>query len=294
MELFDPTNPLVRLIANRYTQVLLTIAIVLILQLIINRIIGRLVRKLVRGNHFETKLDEEKRENTLISMFRTASTVMLWLFGVILILWQLDVNVAALATGAGLIGVVVGFGAQSTIKDILAGVFIITENQYRVGDIAKFRTEGGEVSGFVQDITVRITRLRDLDGILHIIPNGSIQMVSNLSFGFANVNVDIDVAYDTDVDRLETIINRVGNEMLKDELWGKFIIEPIQYFRFESFNDSSIRVKALGKVEPAQQWDVAGLFRRKLKVAFEKEGITIPYPQIVVHTATKAAAKAKR
>jgi moderate conductance mechanosensitive channel len=284
MDTYDTAQALSDLSNNTFARVITIVIIVFVLQYIIHSMIERVVRRAVTSDRFETRLDEIKREDTLITIIRTASSVLIWLFAVIIILWEFDVNIGALATGAGLIGIIVGFGAQSAIKDFLAGIFIIAENQYRVGDIVELRADGGKVAGYVEDITIRISRLRDLDGILHTIPNGSIQMVSNLSFHYANVNIDINVAYSSDIDHVEKVINDVGKNMLGDEQWGKHIIEPIQFLRVESFEDSAVQVKALGKVEPAQQWDVASLFRRNLKVAFEKEGISIPYPQIVVHT----------
>jgi small-conductance mechanosensitive channel len=264
-------------------QVLTTLAVAVLLHLILRHSIARVVRKAIRGHKFANQLDEEKRENTLITIFRTALAVTLWLVTIIVIMWQLHVNIAALMTGAGVIGIVIGFGAQTAIRDFLAGIFILAENQYRVGDIVTLRPAGVEISGVVEDITIRITRLRDLDGNIHIIQNGSANAVTNMSFGYANVNVDVGVAYESDVDKVEKIMNEVGKTMIDDPEWAGAIIEPIQFLRVDAFDDSSVRIKALGKVEPAMQWDVAGEFRRRLKKAFEKHNVSIPFPQIVVH-----------
>ena len=269
-------------------QVLTTLVVAMIVQLILRATISRLVRKIVRRHRFANQIDEEKRENTLVTIFRTAFAVLLWIIVIVVVLWQCRVNLAALMTGAGLIGIVVGFGAQSAIKDFLAGIFVIAENQYRVGDIVTLRPGNMEISGVVEDITIRITRLRDLDGNMHIIQNGSAGAVTNLSFGYANVNVDVRVAYESDVNKVEKIMNEVGDEMTKDEKWAGTIVEPIQFLRVDGFEDSGVRIKALGKVEPAMQWDVAGEFRRRLKKAFEKHDISIPLPQVVVHQAKHA------
>lgn len=264
-------------------QLALTILILLIVQLIIRTTIDRVIRRVVRGHHYDTMIDEKKREDTLVKMFRTAVAVVVWTVGIIIILWQLDINITALATGAGLIGIVVGFGAQAAIKDFLAGIFIIIENQYRFGDVVTLESNGINVTGEVEDITIRITRLRDMDGNLIIVSNGSIGTVTNLTFKYANVNVDIGVGYNADIDRVEEVINKVGEDMAKDKDWEDKIFEPIQFLRIDEFEDSSVRVKALGKVEPAAQWELAGEFRRRIKKAFEENGIEIPYPQIVVH-----------
>lgn len=276
-------DAIAELFSHSLAQVTATVAIVFMLQLVARATIGRIVRRTVRSHRYDTKLDEEKREETLVKIFRTALAVVLWTIAVIVILMQLDVNIAALATGAGLIGIVVGFGAQTTIKDFLAGIFIIMENQYRVGDIVVLNFGGDKVDGIVEDITIRITRLRDLDGNLHIVANGSVSVVTNLTFKYANVNVDVGVSYDADVDKVEKVINDVGQKMTEDEDWKQHIFEPIQFLRVDAFEDSAVRIKALGKVEPASQWDIAGEFRRRIKKAFEKNGIVIPYQQVVIH-----------
>jgi small-conductance mechanosensitive channel len=278
--------------SHAVVQVIGTIIIAIVLQLVVRATIGRVVRRLVGGyevhgkklgKKYGTHLDEEKREHTLVSLFRTAAAVAIWLIAIIVILWQLNINLAALMTGAGLIGIIVGFGAQSAIRDFLAGIFIIAENQYRVGDIVTLHTGSNDISGVVEDITIRITRLRDLDGNMHIVQNGSPIVVTNLTFDYANVNVDVSVAYESDVDKVEKVMNQVGQDMAEDDEWKEHIVEPIQFLRVDGFEDSAVRIKALGKVEPAKQWDVAGEFRRRIKRAFEKNGIQIPFPQVVVH-----------
>lgn len=269
------------------TQIALTFLVAILLQITVRRSIERIVHRAVRGHKYASQIDEEKREHTLTTIFRTASAVIIWTVVIILILWHLDVNIAALMTGAGLVGIIVGFGAQSAIRDFLAGIFIITENQYRVGDIVTLTIAGKDVSGIVEDITIRITRLRDLDGNLYTARNGEVALVSNASFGYANVNIDISVAYESDVDKVEKVMNQVGNDMAKDGLWSPHIFEPIQFFRVDGFEDSAVRIKALGKVEPAMQWELAGEYRRRIKKAFEKHGIEIPFPQRVVRTVTQ-------
>lgn len=270
---------------NAAVQIALTLLAAVVLQLVSTKLIRRLVHSLVHRHNHHSRADEKKREKTLVTMLHTTSSIVIWITASIIILTELNVNVAAILTGAGVVGIIVGFGAQSTIGDILAGMFIIIENQYRVGDIVTLSASGKEISGVVEDITIRITRLRDLDGNLHTVRNGLTTIVTNQSFGYANVNIDIKVAYSSDIDFVEKIINQVGNDLAEDEQWQRHIKEPIGFMRIERFDDSGITVKALGKVEPAMQWDVTGEFRRRLKKAFEQNGITIPLPQVVVHTA---------
>lgn len=270
---------------NSLVQVAIIIVVAAVLHLVVRSFIGRIVKRAVPSHKFKRKEDEEKREKTLIAVFRTVSAVLIWGAVPFIILWNLQVDVTALVTGAGLLGIVIGFGAQSTIKDFLAGIFVLIENQYRVGDIVTLRVGGVELIGTVEDITIRITRLRDLDGHLHIAQNGSVTSVTNLSFDFANVNVDVRVALDSDLEKVKKVMNEVGESMAQDEEWKDYIAEPIQFLRVDGFEDFGVRIKALGKVEPAKQWSVAGEFRHRVKVAFAQNGIIIPYPQMVVHQA---------
>lgn len=271
--------------ASIMVHIVLTICITALLHVVLRNVLDRIVRRAVKEHKYVSRSEEKKREDTLQGILHTAISVVLWTIAIIVILAQLRVNLAALLTGAGLVGVLVGFGAQNAIKDYLAGIFIITENQYRVGDIITLYASGANVSGVVEDITIRITKLRDLDGNLHIVQNGSGGVVTNRSFEFANVNIDINVSYDTDLEKAREVINRVGVEQAADEQWQAVVLEPIQFLRVDSFNDFSVTLKSVGKVQPATQWELAGDFRLRLKHAFDKAGIVIPIPQVVVHQA---------
>lgn len=281
-------------LSNRLVQILLTIITALLIQLLMRSPIEQVVRRAIRSHRYVSKEEERKREDTLITVFHTAGSVAIWIIAIIVILVQLHVNFAGLLTGAGLIGVIVGVGAQGAIRDFLAGVFIILENQYRVGDIVTLSAGvTGGVSGVVEDITVRITKLRDLDGNLHIVSNGSVGVITNMTFQYANVNIDIPISYTTDIDTAKKIINEVGIELAGDEQLGPDIIEAVQFLRVDSFDASVMIVKALGKVKAGTQWDVAGEFRRRIKLAFDKHHVEIPYPQVVVHE-EEHAARARR
>jgi len=272
---------------NTSVQVLLTVAVILTIQLILHNSIGRIIERAVRSHKYSSKNEERQREDTLKKVFQTIITIALWIIGAIIILWQLDVNILALLTGAGLVGVIAGLGAQNIIKDAISGIFIILENQYRVDDIVTLDAGGTTASGVVEDITIRITKLRDLDGNLHIVTNGSINVITNRSFHFANVNVDINVSYDADLDVIEKIINEVGIEVAGNEKWKSSIIEAIQFYQVDAFNDSSVTVKALGKVQPGTQWDIASDFRRRLKTAFAKHHIAPAYAHVILHERKK-------
>lgn len=263
----------------------ITLLVTLIVQAVVHNFISRIVRRLVRRHYHQSAIEERKRENTLISIFRTASSLLLWIIAIIVMLAQARVNLAALLTGAGLIGVVLGLGAQSTIKSYLAGIFIITENQYRVGDVITLSGVGTPdgVSGVVEDITIRITKLRDIDGNLHIITNGTAGVITNKTFRSANVNVDLNVGYDADVDKIEKVVNDIGTKLATDEKWHDSTIEPIKFVGVSSFNESSVTVKSVGKVKAGSQWDMANDFRKRIMKAFTANHIDIQYPQVVVH-----------
>lgn len=255
-----------------------------LLQIGLRLFANSIAHRMIKRHRNKMTLEERKREATLSGAFKTLAGLIIWISVIVIILNILNVDVSTLLTGAGLIGIVVGFGAQNTIKDMLAGIFVIAENQYRVGDIITINAVGGVVSGTVEDITIRITKLRDLDGYVHIVKNGSVEIVTNLSFHYANVNINLDVAYSSDIDLVEKIINEVGQSMVDENAPLKVhIYEPIKFLRVHSFEASSVSVKALGKVEPAKQWEVSGAFLREIKKAFDKNGIEIPFNQIVVH-----------
>jgi len=158
-------------------------------------------------------------------------------------------------------------------------MFIILENQYRIGDIININGTGG----LVEDISLRKTTLRDIDGIVHHIPHGEIKIVSNLSKNFARVNLDIGVSYSTDLEHVIRVINRTGKELAEDPAFRDSIISPPQFLRVNDFADSAVVLKILGDTKPLKQWEVTGELRKRLKVSFNREGIEIPFPQRVVH-----------
>lgn len=253
-----------------------------IVQWLAGKSIDGVVRRAVHGDKYSTRAEELKREDTLIHVFRPLSRGVIWIVFFIVMLGLLGVNLAALVTGAGALGLVFGIVAQSAFKDYIAGIYIILENQFRVGDVVLL---AGTTSGVVEDITIRVTKLRDLDGNVHYVRNGDAGVITNMTSEWANANIDIQVGWDANVDQVEKIINEVGTTMALEEAWKPKIVEPVQFYRLDSFSPSAITVKALGKTTPIDQWTVAGEFRRRIKVAFEKHGIERPYPQRVLHEA---------
>lgn len=182
-------------------------------------------------------------------------------------------------------GIIIGLGAQATIRDYLAGISILAENQYRVGDIITLSggTTGDGASGVVEEITLRITKLRDLDGTLNIVRNSDASVITNRTYKYSSVVIDVGVAYDSDIDAVERVMNAVGDELLNDPIFGVDIVEQIKFLRVNEFGESAILVKAVGKVQPARQWEIGGEYRRRLLKAFTAEDIVIAFPQLDLH-----------
>lgn len=243
------------------------------------KVIETVVKKAVVSDHFLGKAAEEKRENTLIRIFDGLLTVVISLVALMMVLSEIGVAIGPLLAAAGIAGLAFGFGGQYLIRDIISGLFIIIENQYRVNDVVCF--DG--TCGLVEDISLRMTTLRDLDGTVHHVPHGEIKKVSNLSKYFARVNLNIGIAYDSDLEKVIEVVNKVGNELAEDPKWKELIVKPPQFVRVDDFADSAIIIKILGETKPIEQWGVTGELRKRLKIAFDKNGIVIPFPQMVIH-----------
>lgn len=243
--------------------------------------VRRAVVRGVRSHRHASKSEEIKREKTIIRIVMGGLRIFVWPIAAMLVIAQLGVEIGPLIAGLGIVGVALGFGAQSLVKDVIAGLFIIVENQYAVGDVVDL--DG--TAGSVQDINLRKTTLRDLDGVVHHIPNGTIERASNLTSEFSGINLDVGVGYSTDIDKLIMIVNDVGKSMAKDAKWRDEIIETPTFLRVDNFGESSIDIKITGSTKPLKQWEVTGELRKRLKVAFDKNGIEIPFPQRVIHQA---------
>lgn len=263
------------------------IAVVVAIGLVLYRISTKLIEKAVRtaivNDERMSPLAESMREDTLIRIFTGLAHIVILLITVLMVLQEMGLMIGPILAGAGIAGLAFGFGGQYLIRDVISGLFIIIENQYRIGDVVSFDGTGG----LVEDISLRMTTIRDLDGTVHHIPHGEIKRVSNLTKNFSRVNMNIGISYSANLEHVVSVINKVGNELAADEKWKADIIQPPQFLRVDSFDASSISIKILGETQPIRQWDVAGELRKRLKVAFDKEGIEIPFPQRVVHFAAK-------
>ena len=261
-------------------RILIILVVGAILWFTLNRVLPPIVRRTVgRTKYKESKEGLEKRTNTLLAIFKGMGRVLIIIVVIMMVLEEVGVPIAPVLAGFGIAGIAIGFGAQYLIRDLIAGIFIIMENQYRVGDVVRV----ADLTGLVEYITLRKTVLRDLDGIVHHVPNGEIKTASNYTRHFARVNLDVPVAYGTDLDHAINVINRVGKELAQDEKWRKVIKSPPQVLRVNNLGDSGIDIKILGDVKPMEQWAVMGELRLRLKKAFDDEGIEIPWPHTKVY-----------
>ena len=258
--------------------VLTIITITLLLLTVV--VAPRLIQKMVRSSRAE-QTDEEmkKRSDTLVSVIVTTLEIFILLIFVLMVLSEFNFNITAILTGAGVLGLAISFGAQSLVKDLIAGFFIIMENQYRKGDVVRI----ADISGAVEEINLRRTILRDLDGIAHVVPNGEIRVASNFTKQWSRVNFNISVARDTDLDKAMAVINRVGQELAEDPVWASTILSPPRALRVDKIGESGIEIKVLGETKPSKQWDVMGELRLRLKKTFDQEGIEIPWPHTKVY-----------
>ncbi len=245
----------------------------------LNKFLPVLVRHTMVKTKGESKEGIQKRTDTLVSVLKGAGRVLIIIFLIIMLLSEIGVEIGPILAGFGIAGIAVGFGAQYLIRDLIAGIFVLMENQYRVGDVAKV----ADVIGIVEEVNLRKTVLRDLDGIVHHVPNGEIRVASNYTRHFARVNLDIPVSYGTDLDQAISVLNRVGQEIAADEQWGKLIIKAPYVLRVNNLGDSGIDIKLVGDVKPMQQWAIMGELRLRIKKAFDTEGIEIPWPHTKVY-----------
>jgi len=264
-------------------KVLLILALTWFALFSVKQVISKVIRRIIPRGSFASDEAEKKREDTLIKISKNFLKITIWVVAIIAILSELGVPVAPLITGAGILGIGLGFGSQFLVRDIITGLFIIAENQFRMGDYICV----GEYCGTVEDMTLRVTKLRGFDGSIHYVPNGEIKVASNKSKNYSTLDFKIGVAYDTDIDKLESLINSIGQELADDAVLGQHIIETPQFLRIDDFLDSSINIHILGRVQPREQFLIKGEFRKRLNSAFKKEGIEIPYPTRVVHTSSE-------
>jgi len=259
-------------------NILVILIVAWVLRRVANDLVHRLLKRVVRPSVYPTKTDREKRVRTLGSLARGVIRLAVYAVTALLIVGELyPEGRTALFTSAGVLSVIIGLGAQSLIKDIVTGLFIITENQYRIGDeVTLIAGMGlGQIEGQVEDLTIRTTVLRDLSGNVHHIPNGNIGVTTNKTLGFSRMNEEIVVAFDTDLAKLEKVIKKVGEELQAMPDMQNRIIEPPYLSGVKGFSDKGVVVRVLAKTNAAAQWKTRSEFYRLLQKALEKNRIKL-------------------
>ena len=268
-------------------RVLIIVAAIYIAMRIFQRVLEPAIRSTItRQMKDDPESEIEQRIDTLTQVIYRTVWFVAVVAGLITILPEFGINASALLAGAGLIGLAVGFGAQSLVKDVISGLFILVENQYGKGDVVSI----AGVGGVVEDVNLRRTLLRDLDGTQHSVPNGEISVASNRTQVWSRTNIVIGVSYGDDLEQVFAVINRVGEDMAGDAAWSEAIISAPKVLGIDGFGDSSVDIRILGDTLPGRQWDVTRELRLRLKAAFDAEGIEIPFPHRTIVTAGQKAA----
>jgi moderate conductance mechanosensitive channel len=266
-------------LADQGIKIGIMILVTVVLSLMTILFIPKMIDTAVRGARAGQSEEElKKRADTLSNVIGTTIQIIIIFLFVLTVLSQLGISITAFLTGSAVLGVAVGFGAQYLVKDVISGLFIIMENQYHRGDVIKIADE----SGVVEEINLRRTILRDMDGVYHVVPNGEIRVASNYTKQLSKINLNIGVSYSTDLDKAISVINRVGKEMATEPLWADAIVSAPRVLRVDNLGESSVDIKIVGDTRPSKQWDVTGELRYRLKKAFDKEGIDIPFPHTTV------------
>lgn len=259
-------------ILGKVVKVLLILIAIKITTRIISTVIDRTVNRKIDSK----SLEEERKIKTLVAVFKNVLKYVLYFIGIVIILDIFGVNTSSILATAGIGGLAISFGAQSLVKDIITGFFILFEDQYSVGDYITI----GDYTGIVEEVGVRVTKLRDFSGELHIIPNGNITVVTNMGRGPMRSSVDIKISYEEDIDRaigiIEGVINRIKE--INDS-----ILEGPSVLGVTSLGESGVSITIVAKTKPMDQWALERQIRKSVKEAFDREGIEVPYNRIVVY-----------
>ncbi|HEX7167819.1 MAG TPA: mechanosensitive ion channel family protein [Acidimicrobiales bacterium] len=219
-----------------------------------------------------------QRAETIGTLLKSVVSLVVWAFAALMVLSEIGLDVGPLVAGAGFLGIALGFGAQNLVRDFLSGIFMLVEDQYGVGDVI----DAGPATGTVEAVSLRTTRLRDIHGVVWHIPNGTIDRIGNKSQGWSRALLDISVAYSTDLDVAQQVIESCAMEMVDDDAWSGEILDAPEVWGVEDLGPDGVVIRVSVKTRPASQWRVARELRARLKLALENAAIEIPFPQRVV------------
>jgi small-conductance mechanosensitive channel len=271
----------IRSYAAVHTPSALRIVLILVLAWLVSRVLRSVIRRIERlsdDGDPNTTSELEKRAQTVSRILRQASSVLVWSLTVMIVLGEFGVDLKPILAGAGILGLAVGFGAQTLVKDVITGFFILLENQIRVGDTV---TTAG-CTGVVESVNLRTTVLRDADGTTHIIPNSAITVVANATHHWSRALLDIGVAYKEDTDRCEMVLREVGTALETDPAFAKKLVGPFEYPGVVKIDSSAVVLRIVVRTQAHDGPAVLRELRRRVKKAFDKAGIEIPYPHVKV------------
>lgn len=263
------------------TKAGLRIVMIIMIAFVITLIARRLITKL--KSYLKTKAEdnpeESKRVDTLARVFRYIATIVITVIAMIQILNEVGISIAPVLAAAGVVGVAIGFGAQSLVKDYFTGFVLLLENQVRQGDVV----EVGSKSGFVEEVTLRYIKMRDYAGNVHYVPNGTITTVTNMSREFAFAVIDVAVAYRENIEQVMEIMETVGSTLREDEACKLKILDGMEMAGVDQLADSGVMIRCRFKVVPLAQWSIKREYFKRLKAAFDQKGIEIPFPHLTIY-----------
>ena len=282
MHIFGLGNPeTLWLLTTTGLRILLIVLIAVILMRISSKLIISLKQHM--KNRASGNPEDVKRIDTVGRVFRYIATIIIVMIAVVEILSALGISIAPILAAAGVVGVAVGFGAQSLIRDYFNGFFILLENQIRQGDVV----DAGGKSGLVEEVTLRYIKMRDYSGSVHYVPNGTITTVTNMSREFAHAVIDVGVAYRENVDEVIAVIKTVGEDLRTDDEFQFKILDQMEVAGVEQLADSAVIIRCRFKVQPLEPWGVRREFLKRVKAAFDRQGIEIPYPHLTIYPGQK-------
>ncbi len=275
-----PPGDLARTLGYLLLLVVATLIALWVTERFFDRLVGALLdRETSEGTAQElSAIEVKKRRDTLRGLITATARALILVIAFVTGLNIVGLEIGPTIAGLGIVGVALGIGAQGLVRDYVSGTFILIENQYAKGDVVKI----ADVSGTVEDFTLRRTTLRDLDGTVHTVPNGLIGVSSNLTRVWARINLDVTVAYGNDIDRVIAVVDETGRELADDPVWKRRVLEAPRVERVEALAEYGITIKILGSVRAADRWAGSGELRKRVLEAFAKHGIEIPRPQRLI------------
>ncbi len=260
------------------------IIIILVAAYLLVRVVNKIINGLettiaTRNGEITSALEKERRVKTITSLLKHIVYIFVFAVAGIMVLKELGLDIGPIIAGAGIVGLAISFGSQNLVRDVISGFFIIFEDQIRVGDIAQING----TSGTVEEINLRTMVIRDLEGTVHVFPNGVINQVANKSKGWSRYVIDLGIAYKENVDYVIEVLGKIGDELAKDEHFGTLILEPLEILGVDSFGDSDVVIKCMIKTHPLKQWEVGRELRRRIKNRFDELCIEIPFPHMSIY-----------